>query len=128
MLRPIVSRSVCVFTLFFSTNLCAFDVLNLSVKNKISKSDIVFSGTVLSIDELIIGNNDTIKFANIRVENSIKGKAKNSIIRFALSTGISELNPNCCALNSRYLIYARKGADSLYFSTNGPFGTYLIGN
>lgn len=104
----------------------AYDVVKMEMKDKILKSDLIFSGLVLSISELTLRKNVSVKYANFRVDNLIKGSGEILTVRFALSNGISELDPKCCLINERYLIFAKKGSNSIFISSNGPYVAYVL--
>lgn len=97
----------------------AYDVVKMEMKDKVLKSDLIFSGLGLSISELTL-QKVSVKCANFRVDILIKGSGEILTVRFALSNGMSELDPKCCLINERHLIFAKKRRNSIFILSNGP--------
>lgn|SRR5690242_16769296 len=65
------------------------------------------------------------EYSVLKVDSVLKGDAP-SIIRVLTKGSISEFDPRCCAVGSRYLLLLQRVEGGYYVTVNGQFGAYLL--
>jgi hypothetical protein len=101
------------------------DIPVLNLQKKISVSEFVGIGNVISIKKLK-NNKWTNHYALIKVATGIKSSIGINFIKLAFDGGSVESNPRCCEIGSDYLFFLKKGQNGLYSSSNGIYGVYKI--
>ena len=96
-----------------------------SLEKKVRLSDIVVIGKVLSANNRVSA--DTLfEFSAVRVEKALKGNPP-LVYRFLIEVRHFELDPNCCETGKVYLFFLQRLKNGKYWSVNGAYGVYLIG-
>lgn len=131
------------------TSLGAFarETLEIGLSAKNEESDLVIIGVVTSVPtELKEGHGQA--YVTIKIEVVLKGHTNLPDIKFIVRGFSDELNPRCCEIERRYLIFAKEGFDvfsfeqedsgefglirrgrgEYYSGVNGPYSTYLLEN
>lgn len=134
-----------VVLLLLSHGLYGRETKQLSLQEKVAASDLIFVGTVVSVDRPSSEIAGVGEFATVRIERYLKGRSSPREISFVTKGFSSELNPLCCAEGKSYLFFARDGFDVMEFgesgafivrhgredyvsATNGPYSAYPIEN
>ncbi|TXI51213.1 MAG: hypothetical protein E6Q50_01585 [Lysobacter sp.] len=139
-------RKITAILFFFSLIIdlaSARETKSLCLHEKALRSDAIFIGSVLSVQDTHEKTAGIYKYAVVRVDKVLKGPQKKGEIKFVTRGISSELNPLCCKLGEKYIFFARRGIDVFddsndrlrvirtnteeYFSaTNGHYSVYLI--
>ncbi|MGO9487195.1 MAG: hypothetical protein ACLPX9_21905 [Rhodomicrobium sp.] len=119
----------CMAALFLCSSAAGWALANFveeySLEKKVQLSDIVVIGKAVSTNNRVSA--DTLfEYSVVRVEKVLKGDPPESF-DFLSRSGISELDPNCCETGNVYLFFLQRLKNGKYWSVNGPYGVYLIG-
>ena len=68
-----------------------------------------------------------VQYSVLKIDSVLKGSAPPTI-RLVTTRFVAELNPLCCVVGSRYLLFLESTKDGSYVTVNGPFGAYLLGS
>jgi len=115
----------------------------MALSEKVALSDVIFVGKVNGLSAPIEATPGVQQYADVEVEQVLKGSGVEPSIRVVTRGFISEENMLCCAIEERYIFFVRNGynvfagsGDDLrvmrdgvgayYSSINGPYGSYLI--
>jgi hypothetical protein len=98
-------------------------VPELSLDEKVSRSDIVVIGKATGVDEST--SSDLEEHSTFEVIISLKGTPPTRLTIISRHP-ISELSPACCAVGARYLLFLRHANGDVYESVNGPHGVYEL--
>lgn len=139
-----IIRVLLVFViLFVQSTSFAREMREYSLKQKVEDSDLIFVGNVLAIKRPKHMTEGVNAFAVVKVTESIKGAQKGKKLKFVVQGVIAESNSACCLVGSKYLFFARQGAQVLTIDgdsiggmidlqedfvspTNGMFSTYPV--
>lgn len=103
----------------------AFDPQKLSLEQKVSKSALVFMGTVKVRDYYDLREAANESLALVKVDLVLKGTASGSVI-VIYKNGIAELDAKCCIAGGRYLFFVAPDKRGLLASVSGADGIYSI--
>ena len=108
MVKSIFLKSVTSFVLLLmACELFANEISELKLEEKVSRSDAVFFGRIISVHVIdVTVQNGTIEYSLVGIQESLKGKLSGAI-RVETKGGISELNPSCCVVGENYLFFLR---------------------
>lgn len=110
------------FSGFMSQAYC-FELKKQSLEEKVSKSELVFIGTVTKT----IRNPQDFGYdlALITPVEILKGSPAQEI-RVTFNGSIPEAQPNCCNIGKLYLFFVSKNPKGDYYPVNGRYGIYPL--
>jgi hypothetical protein len=111
--------------LSFSSSLPARQTKQLSLAEKITESDLIFVGNVVSISQSKLENHGASQFAKVKVVRIIKGKRLPIYVNFVTRGFSAEMNPACCEAKTRYLFFAKRGYPVMVSNQNGLSIEYM---
>lgn len=115
----------------------------LSLDEKVSASDAIFIGKIISIEDPDPSIPGVERYVVVQVEQVLLGRNFPQTVQFVIKGFSQELDPLCCQKKRKYLFFAHRGFEifdfnpegaviirreenRFYSATNGPYSTYLI--
>lgn len=135
---------IVLLTVFFlAGNASARETKMQSLDEKISRSDVILIGRVVSIEKPDANVVGVYGYAVVEIQDVIKGDDVPKRIKFITNGVYSELNPLCCSVGGKYILFAqrgfdvfddagdelvfvRKGVDEYHSAVNGPYSAYEV--
>ncbi|GAB2498585.1 hypothetical protein GCM10027266_15860 [Arenimonas alkanexedens] len=62
----------------------------------------------------------------LAVESMVKGDPPSGLVVLITKGHLVEADPDCCEASGRYLVFANRRADGLFYASNGPLSTFRI--
>jgi hypothetical protein len=91
---------------------------NVDVGDHYKYSDLVIIGRINTINhssnEMERQYNSQIRISNVQILYTIKGHSNDDYINVMTSIGVQHLDPECCILGARYLMFLREGDNNIY--------------
>ena len=118
----------CLFLVFIISFWClaayAYNESDISLDEKVSRSDAVFVAQVIALDKSKLQSDGT-EYSLAKIELVLKGSVSGHV-RVVSRSLFSELNPDCCDVGKRYLFFVKTQPDGSYLSANGRYGIYEL--
>jgi hypothetical protein len=107
---------------FFAGTISAYAVKELSLEEKVKRSDIVFIGRVVSVSESMCFKEH--RCAEVDVSTMLKGKKQ--ALRVLWGGPITEFDPACCDVGTDYLFFLKRRKGVFFETVNAYHGVYEL--
>lgn len=121
----------------------ARELREYTLARKVDASDLIFLGEVIALERPKSVMDGVNAYAVIKVTQPIKGARAGDELNFVVRGAITESDPDCCDVGSKYLFFAVKGVQILVLdgteigskfdrqsefisASNGKFSTYRV--
>ncbi len=108
-----------------STVLFANSLMEKTLENKVSDSEAVFIGQVISLQTYHEPGVGGVQDASVAIKTSLKGSAT-GVVKVESKGLFAEGDPLPLKVGANYLFFVRKMDRDAYVSVNGRFGVYKL--